>query len=177
MISSDQTAYIKNRFIGTYVRMIYDIFELAENGLLSGALLFLDFEKAFDSVEWNFIYQVLEKFGFGENYIRWIQILYKNPEFMIKNNGWISATCKMSRGIRQGCPISALLFILVVEMMSIDIKQNENITGLTIGDTEIKISQYADDTTICVANKDSVVKSIECIKRFESTAGPKLNIL
>lgn len=64
-----------------------------------GLLLILDFEKAFDSVEWNFLLQVLKQFNFGENFISWVKILYTKPIFRVKNNGWISKTFKMNRGI------------------------------------------------------------------------------
>lgn len=82
-----------------------------------GLLLFLDFEKAFDSVEWNFLFQVLKQFNFGENFISWVKILYTKPIFRVKNNGWISKTCKMNRGIRQWCPISAFLYLFVAEIL------------------------------------------------------------
>ena len=55
-----------------------------------GILMFLDFEKAFDSVEWNFLFKTLKKFNFGDNFISWMRILYTKPVFRLKNNGWIS---------------------------------------------------------------------------------------
>ena len=55
-------------------------------------------------------------FNFGNNFINWMNILYTKPMFQIKNNGWISKTCQMTRGIRQGCPISAILFLFVAIM-------------------------------------------------------------
>ena len=108
LISNSQTAYVKGRFIGLNARLILDIFDFCEENNCDGILLFLDFEKAFDSVEWNFLVKSLVKFNFGPEFIAWIKILYCNPIFRIKNNGWVSRTCNMSRGIRQGCPISAL---------------------------------------------------------------------
>ena len=105
----EQTAYIKGRYIGINARFILDIFNYCENNNKEGVLLFLDFEKAFDSVEWNFLLKTLEKFNFGNDFINWIKILYNKPIFRLKNNGWISRTCEMKRGIRQGCPISAIL--------------------------------------------------------------------
>ena len=76
---------------------------------IDSILLFLDFQKAFDSVEWNFMFKVLKLFNFGESFIEWIRILYENPTFRLKNKRWVSKTCKMQRGIRQGFPISALI--------------------------------------------------------------------
>ena len=109
LISYDQLAYIKGRFIGINARTIVDIYEYCEENDIDGILLFLDFQKAFDSVEWNFMFHVLKMFNFGETFIEWVRILYENPIFRLKNNGWVSKTCKMQRGIRQGCPTEAFL--------------------------------------------------------------------
>ena len=76
-ISNEQTAYIKGRFIGTNARLILDIFEYCENNNQEGLLLFLDFEKAFDSVEWNFLFKTLETFNFEP-------ILFTGLKFYIK---------------------------------------------------------------------------------------------
>ena len=120
---------MKGRYIGINARTILDIYEYCENNNIDGSLIFLDFEKAVDSVEWNFMYKVLEKFNFGKNFINWIKILYNKPLFKMKNNGWLLKTVKMERGIRQGCPFSALLFILVVEIMAVKIRANDHIKG------------------------------------------------
>ena len=104
LISKDSSAYIKGRYIGEHARLILDIFEYCDENDEDCILTFLDFEKAFDSVEWNFLFKTLEKFNFGKKIVKWMKILYNNPIFSGKNNGWISKACKMSRGIRQGCP-------------------------------------------------------------------------
>ena len=75
LVSEDQSAYVKGRYIGINARTILDIFEFCEENEKDGVLLFLDFQKAFDSVEWNFIFSVLKTFYFGPNFIRWIEIL------------------------------------------------------------------------------------------------------
>ena len=121
LISKDQSAYVKGRYIGENARLILDIFEYCNENNEDGILVFLDFEKAFDSVEWNFLFKTLEKFNFGQNFVRWMKILYTNPIFRLKNNGWISKSCTMSRGIRQGCPISALLYLFVAEILSLNL--------------------------------------------------------
>ena len=99
---------------------------------MDGILLFLDFEKAFDSVEYNFMFKTLEKFNFGEQFIYMINLLYNKHVFKIKNNGWISKSCEMKQGIRQGCPVSALLSILVAEILEIKIRTNNEIQGLKL---------------------------------------------
>ena len=77
----------------------------------------IDFEKAFDSVEWEFLFEALKILNFGENFIAWIKTLYTNITACAGNNGNYSEYLKLSRSIRQGCPISALLFLLVVEIL------------------------------------------------------------
>lgn len=124
LIHHDQSGYIKGRYIGQNSRAIMDIYEYCEKLNLPGVILSLDFQKAFDRLEWNFMFQILEKYNFGHNFIRWIKILYNDPSIIIKNNGWLSKPIKTERGIRQGCPISSLLFILAVEVMSVSIRNN-----------------------------------------------------
>ena len=82
-----------------------DIIENCEKSNTAGAILCLDYENVFDSLNWNFMLASLNKYGFGSNFIKWVKILYNSPAFCIKNNGWISREGIMKRGIRQGCPV------------------------------------------------------------------------
>ena len=93
-------------------------------------ILFLDYQKAFDSIEWDFIYMALENFGFGNAFINFVKMLYKNANNRIINNGWVSESFEISRGIRHSCPISALLFIIAAEIMAENIRNNKNIRGI-----------------------------------------------
>lgn len=180
IISSDQTAYIKGRHIGQNIRLIQDVIEHAKEEEREAALLFLDFKKAFDSVEHNFMYETLKAFNFGPEFIRWIKTMYTQTEACIKNNGYFSQTFNIDRGIKQGCPISALLFNLVVEILAIKLKKNTNIKGynISVGNEtrEVKLSQYADDATVILKNKNMIPLTIQEISRFSEVAGPTLNI-
>ena len=106
---------------------------------------------------------------------KWITILYNQPIFRVKNNGWISQPYTMYRGQRQGCPLSALIFILIVEVLAISVRNNNDIKGMTIGDIEHKIVQYADDATLILGDFRSIEKAIDIINTFSAFAGPKLN--
>lgn len=178
LVTTDQTGYIKGRYIGTNARVIQDIFELAERENIEGALLMLDFRKAFDSLEHNFIKAALKKFGFGEYLIKWVEIIYKGACFNVKNNGWLGRRIFMKRGIRQGCPVSGQLFVLAVEIMACKIRQNNSIRGFRLEGMprELKISQYVDDSTICLRDHESIPYVIETIKDFGRVAGPLLNL-
>ncbi len=176
IIHPDQTGYIKKRYIGTNARLLIDYFEHCENKQIPGILLYLDFEKAFDSVEWNFMTSTLEKFNFGKNFINWVKILYNKPTISIKNNGWLSSDIELSRGVRQGCPLSALLFVLTVEVMAIRIRNNNNIHGFQCQENNIKQSMYADDTTLLLNDVGSLDHAIDTVKKFSAVAGPILNV-
>ena len=143
---------------------------------LPGALLCMDFQKAFDSVEHNFMFAVLRKFNFGDFLIKWLKILYTDPIFKVKNNGWISGSLHMNRGIRQGCSMSALIFILIVEILSTMIRNNGNIKGIMLGNSEHKVIQYADDITVCVRDQTSIREVLNTIDLFSNPSSLKLNM-
>lgn len=182
LIGKQQTAYIKGRFIGNNIRSVLDIVEYTEKYKIPGLLLFLDFQKAFDSLEWPFMISVLQKFNFGDTFIRWVKTLYKNPTAHIKVNGYISDSIPQSRGIKQGCPISALIFILCVEILAIAINQNKDIKGINIpkgkvnGSNKDKLSQYADDTTVFLRDELQVPDAIDTIANFSRVSGLTLNL-
>ncbi|MCU7801185.1 MAG: reverse transcriptase family protein, partial [gamma proteobacterium symbiont of Lucinoma myriamae] len=179
VVNTDQNGYIRNRFIGFNIRQIQDVIDYAEDNNLNGTLLFLDFQKAFDSIEWEFMYLTLEQFGFGKNFINWVKILNKDVRNCAMNNGWISESFKISRGIRQGCPISALLYILSAEIMAENIRNNKTINGIKVGrqKKEIKLTQLADDTTIFLESENDIPNLLEEIKRFSKASGLNLNTL
>jgi hypothetical protein len=77
-----------------------DVIEFTEKYNTEGVIVMLDFQKAFDSVEWEFVFHTMVKYNFGTQFINWIKVLYKNPMFCVKNNGWVSDPKLMNRGIR-----------------------------------------------------------------------------
>ena len=175
IINEDQAGYVKGRYIGNNIRLIMDVYDLCEREEREGAIVCLDFQKAYDAVEWNFMFEVLKRFNFGDDFVRWIKILYNRPSFAIKNNGWLTNKQYMYRGIRQGCPLSCLLFIIVVEILGIQIRNNTHIKGFKIGEKEYKNSQYADDEVLLLSDSQSVSEAIETVEKFSKVAGPKLN--
>jgi hypothetical protein len=93
-------------------------------------LLLVDFEKGFDTIKWKFLHKILRSFNFGQIFERWIKIIYNNIRSTVINNGYFSPYFKLQQRMRQGCPISAYLFILVVEILAICIRSNKNMLGL-----------------------------------------------
>lgn len=180
IIASSQAGYIKNRFIGCNIRLIEDLIDYCENLNEEASIIFLDFEKAFDSVEWAFIFETLKSFNFGDQFIQWVQTLYSNAGAKVKNNGYLSETFTINRGVRQGCPLSALLFVLVVEIMALNIKQDDTIKGIKIKANgkviEKKLTQLADDMQLFLNDFISLQNAFKNIKQFSKVAGPQLNL-
>ena len=180
IINEDQQGYIKGRFIGNNIRQISDIIDYCETNQINGALLFLDFKKAFDTVEPEFLFKTLEKFKFKETFIRWIKSLYNNISATILNNGWMSENFELSRGLRQGCCVSSLLFVIVVEVLAISIRNNPRIKGVPVKidskHHDIKLTQFADDTTNFIKDNDDLNEALSTIKIFGKYSGLLLNI-
>ncbi len=148
LIDSDQSAYLKDRFIRENVRLLQDLAFFSKENNLHGIILNIDFEKAFDSVNWNFMYRTLREFDFGDILINYFKTMYNNIESAVLNNGGSGKFIKLEPGVRQGCPLSAYLFITVIEALATHIRNNSNIKGIKIGNCEIKLSLLADDLNV-----------------------------
>ena len=131
LINPDQTGFIKGRYIGQNIRLINDILEQTKLRNIPGILLQLDFCKAFDTIEWEFIQRTIALFNFGGSIQRWISIFYFNTESAVLNNGFCTNYFRLSRGVRQGCPLSPYLFILAAELLACKIRQDNEIQGIT----------------------------------------------
>jgi hypothetical protein len=175
LISEDQNGFVLGRLIGQNIRIVKDIIDYCKNKNINGYLALLDFEKAFDSLNWSFIEYTLKSFNFGPNFIRWIKLLYKDISSSVCNNGHISESFKLARGIRQGCPISAFIFILCAELLAIKIKNSLLINGITLGDHDYKILQFADDTALILDSIDSLNECLKILDNFYTCSGLKLN--
>ena len=176
LIDDDQTGYIQGRFIGCNIRLIEDILVYSTLKNISGILLTIDFEKAFDSLSWSFIEKSLLSYNFGEVFISYVKTMYNNITTTVINNGYISDWFFPQRGVRQGCPLSPYLFLISVEILACNIRQDRSIKGLVFNDTEIKISQLADDTTCVVKDEESLSNIIKTFKHFKTCAGLGINI-
>lgn len=92
-------------------------------------IISLDAEKAFDRVEWHYLFAVLRKFDMGDTFIDWIKILYKSPTAQVLTNNTLSGPFNLHRGTRQGCPLSPLLFALTVEPLAQSIRSDPSVHG------------------------------------------------
>lgn len=145
LIDHDQTGFMKGRSIAENICLINNVISYTHLKDIPGLLLFIDFEKAFDTIEWTFVRKALEHFGFGFSLINWINLFYSDIQSCIINNGWSGGFFHLGRGVRQGCPLSPYLFILCAEVLATAIRGDNEIKGISVGNVECKLSQYADD--------------------------------
>lgn len=103
------------------------------------AVLSLDAVKTFDSLEWHYLWQVLE-FQFGPNFVKWIRILYEAPIAKVRINGECSEWFQLARGMRQGCPLLPLLFALAIEPLAIALRSSPNVRGFRSAMGEEKVT-------------------------------------
>ena len=142
---------------------------------IPGLKIFIDFQKAFDSLEWDFLLSCLEALNFGPDFICWVRTFYKNVEGYVINNGNTSDYFTLERGVRQGDPLSSYLFILAVETLAIAVRQNTAIKGISIGREETRLMQYADDMTAVLSDIDSAQVLFELLDHFKTISGPTVN--
>jgi len=175
IISEDQTGYIQGRYIGENIRVIDDIITQTAYKSAPGYIILLDFEKAFDRLSIDFLKEALKAFKFGPNFRSWVGIIYQNISSCVVNNGYASRFFPITRGIRQGCPISAMLFIIVVELLSLYLKNHNLLKGITVNGINFTISQLADDTTLFLQDIDSIRTAFYILHRFYESSGLRLN--
>ncbi len=142
---------------------------------LPGIILCIHFEKAVDSLNWNFLFKSLEKFNFGNVFINNIKTMYTNTESTMTNNGNTGKFFTLQRGVRQGCPMSVYLFIIAIEILAIKIRNGPSIKGIKIGNNEIKISFLSDDMTLLLQDLASVNNILNTLANFHKCSGLKIN--
>ena len=149
--------------------------DFTEKENIPGLMIFIDFRKAFDTLEWNFLFNCLDAFNFGPEFKRWIKTFYKNIQSCVINNGLSSEYFNLSRGVRQGDPLSPYLFLLAVGPLAISVRENVEIKGIVIKQQETKLLQYADDTTAVLADIESAHILFQLLENFKNISGLKVN--
>lgn len=171
-----QAGYIKGRYISECIRIISDIMVFRKQKNIPGAAVFLDFEKALDSIEWSYLQRCSEVHKFGPHLQQWIKVFYDVISSCVLNNGFTSEHFMLSRGVRQGCPLSGLLFIIGIEILGNAVRNSTDINGIDIVPGKIvKLALYASDTTIFVKDDHSIHNLFKQLGKFESLSGLQIN--
>ena len=138
--------------------------------------MLVDFEKAFDSISWNFLYSVLKLLGFGPSIIKWIHTFNKNIKATIVQCGVMSSFINIEKGCRQGDPIAPYLFIICAQILNLMLKYNQSVRDIKVGNTEFRLTQFTDNTTIILdGTRSSLVAVLNMLEVYGSMSGLKAN--
>lgn len=167
---------IKGRQTHDNIRRAIHLIEKANKKKLPAVLVGLDAEKAFDRVDWSFLFRVLAAFGFDDKFISMIRANYSQPKSRVQVNGAVSAPFSLTRGTRQGCPLSPLLLAMSIEPLAMSIRDNEDIQGVPFEGEEHKISLFADDVLLSLKDPAQSLSSLQFeLAKFEAVGGFKVN--
>ena len=178
IIHPDQAGFLKNRSIFDQVKTSKLVVDYMSATNKKGAIIALDQEKAYDKILHPYLWLVLEKLDFPENFIKTIQNLYDNAETTVMINGELSAPFIIHRGVRQGDALSCLLFDIAIEPLVVTIRESPNIQGIPIPGTRkmLKIKLFANDTTVFLDETDSIGKLQTILTDWCEVSGTKFNI-
>lgn len=176
-IQEEQAGFLPKRQLKKNIRVILNTIEYYErNNGKSLALVFMDLEKAFDNISWGIIFNMMEEAKVGTQFDTWIREIYKEQSARIIVNYSKTKEFKINKGTRQGCPLSPLLFIFVLEALNNRIREEKQIGGMKIRNHEYKMRIFADDIVYILENPtESIEKLIEILTDFEKVSGLKVN--
>ena len=178
LVHEDQTCAVKGRSIFDNIHLLRNVIDYVEQKNLPCIFLNLDQEKAFDRVSYEFLFKCLETYGFGENFIRWIKILYTDIHSSVLVNQFISEPIDIGRGVRQGCALSPLLYVLCLEPFINQVRLDTDIHGLPLPGSRhtAKCVYYADDGTAILNDLLSCKRLLYKSQLFERASGSKINV-
>ena len=177
IIGIDQTCSVKGRSIFDNLHLIRNVVDYVDQKNLAASFICLDQEKAFDRVSRSYMFDALTAFGFNNNFIKWIKLLYNDISSSVIVNNHISETFPIKRGVRQGCSLSMPLYVICFEPFAHKIRNSDDIKGIKMPGTnsEVKLSLYADDSTAFLTTDSSIRKYLHWVKLFGKISGAKIN--
>jgi hypothetical protein len=181
IIRPSQTAFTSGRSILEGVVMLHETLHELKRNKMNGVVLKLDFEKAYDKVNWRFLQQALRMKGFSQKWCGWIENTIKGGSVEVKVNDEVGHFFQTRKGLRQGDPLSPILFNVMADMLAVLIaraREMGHFSGLVphLVDDGLSILQYADDTILLMEDDMEGAKKLKLIlSAFEKLSGLKIN--
>lgn len=176
VMSPAQTCSVPGRSIFSALSLTRDLFAFATRTGIPGCFVSLDQAKAFDRVEHRYLMAVLRSFGFPMELITRLNLLYRGLTSRLLVNGQLSAPFPVERGIRQGCPLSPLLFVLAIDPLLRRVANSPGIRGFPLpGQAQVKVSAYADDVSLFLRDDSSFTAFSRLYSIYSELSGAQIN--
>lgn len=170
IVHPDQSGFISGRQLYGNLRRLYNIIYSPKVSNVAEVLITLD------TIEYEYLFKVLEKFGFGASFCSWIRVLYTFPQAAVRTNSMLSQYFRVKRGTRQGCPLSPLSFDLAIEPLAAAIRCAKQVHDITRGEQTHKLALYMDNLLLYLSDPDvSIPKVMSIISEFGEISGYKIN--
>lgn len=171
VVDADQTGLIPGRQSFDNMRCLPNVLYTPQSTEQSELVISLDAEKAFDRVKWQYLFAVLERFGFGSSYLSWIKILYHSPTAAVRTNNTISEFFQLHKGCRQ-----VRQFDLAIEPLAIPLRAEDGIRGISRGGKSHKVSLYTADLLSYMSSPtESIPKLLLILDNFGHLSGYRIN--
>ena len=139
----------------------------------------MDQAKAFDRVQWGFLFKLLGWMGFSQRFVGWVKTMYSGVVSVVELNGHLGEPSRLAAGVRQGCPLSPLLYVLYMEPLAAAIRADDRVEGVLVpgsGGLKVKLSQYADDATLLLDSDICLSRALDIFQQSGRAAGAELNL-
>jgi len=178
LIHRDQAGFIPKRSIFNHIRLAKTVINYAEIMEHDGAIVTLNQEKAYDRIRHNYLWKTLEAFGIPKNFIDTVKALYQDTYTKVAINGTMSEQFQVKRGVRQGDPLSCLLFDLAIKPLACKLRNTRLLQGLSILGLEnnLKLTLFADDTNLFLSKEDNLDDAETILQAWCKLSGAKFNI-
>ena len=177
LINPDQKGFVRGRSIHHHIVAVRDLQHMCSAEGIEGYATFLDFEKAYDRVRWDYLFKVMRRMNIGDEFVSWVHVLLKDSRVSLMLNGWAQTPFEPTRGVKQGDPLSPLLFLLSLEPMcnlirehpehGIQVKSNPSVTATG--------TYFADDSTLISGSVQALKDQLDLVQEYCEASGARLN--
>merc|ERR1711947_58051 len=177
LVGKEQKAYLPENNIGSVIMNLINMIHFCNTKKKEALILLVDFQKAFDSINHNYIDSVLKIYGFGESIRKWVRLFFDKREAVILLGCHLSEKFFLRQGVPQGDVISPYIFLLCVEILALKVNYTKNLTGVVFAKKEGISKIFADDFSAMVLRTEENLRNFSRILTlFHAVSGLKCNL-
>lgn len=175
LVHQSQAGFVPGRRLHDHVMLVQALQTFCTNEDHDYYATFLDFSKAYDMVDQEFLFDVLKEVNIGPAFVSWVELLYNSPLVQIIFNGVLGPTIRPNRGVKQGCPLSCMLFVLYLEPLGEMLRALPHLGIPLPNDNVVTSIFFADDSTLMSNSLPAAVEQMAIVQEFCSVSGARLN--